>query len=111
MDNKKKKRPHLWATGPDEKVRAIRYKFLRAIAQARYWCQDWLIDWPDYLELMQGKRHGRGLKNVNLCRKDTSGPWSLDNVIFMTRKKMMIRNKQIMADGTYHKRTRRKTLD
>ena len=111
MKLKKKIRPHLWQTGPDPWLRQLRYKFLRARVQARYWNQSWEIDWEDYVKLMRKKyNHGRDLESLNFCRRDTTGPWTLDNVFFMTRKEMVDRNRKQLSDGTYTRRIRKKDL-
>ena len=34
-------------------LRQHRYRFLRARAQAKYWCQPWDITWEQYVELYE----------------------------------------------------------
>lgn len=102
-------RPDLWHTGPDPETRRLRYKFLRARVQARYWCQDWDITWAEYQELMAGASadHGRGLEQLNLARKDRTQGWHMDNVHFKPRKDIVRRPKLKDAEGREIRRQRR----
>ena len=102
-------RPDLWLTGPDPELRKLRYKFLRARVQARYWCQDWDLTWAQYQELMMSAHadYGRGLEQLNLARKDRTGGWHWDNVHFVTRKKILRRPKLKDDQGNEVRRQRR----
>jgi len=73
---------------PDPVVRAHRYRFLRARAQAKYWRQQWLITWPEFLDLMQRMPGpvGRRMEDWNITRCDTKQGWSVNNVRYMQRK-------------------------
>jgi hypothetical protein len=96
--------------GPDNKIKALYYRFLRMRCQARYWCQEWSILWEDYLDIyktMEGK-WGRKKRNKNLCRIDTTKGWHLHNVVLMTRREAMRRKRAKDDDGNVIKRKRRR---
>jgi hypothetical protein len=101
--------PHLWDTGPDPWIRRLRYKFLRARAQARFWHQLWQLTWEEYVTLMRKQvNHGRDLAQINLCRKDADGTWSLANCELRTRYQMVRRQKHVRQDGTRRRRVNTK---
>lgn len=83
-------RPHLWKTGPDP-VRHKRYKrYLLAGCQARHFRQGWEITWPQWESLMLSNPAG---DHLNVCRRDTTQPWKLDNIVLLTRTEMLRRPK------------------
>jgi hypothetical protein len=83
-------RPHLWSTGPDP-VRHKRYKrYLLAGCQARHFRQGWEITWPEWESLIQTDPEG---DTKNVCRRDCTKPWTLDNMILLTRTEMLRRKK------------------
>ena len=99
-------RPHLWETGPDPWIRRLRYKFLRARAQARYWNQAWQLTWEQYLEIMRKQvDHGRHMHNINLCRRDTDGAWSVANCELMPRRQVVRRQKHTEHHGGVRRRS------
>ena len=74
----------------DEREREIRWKFLRARNQARFWCQRWTITWEQFRDLMlQHPEHGgRTEDSINLSRIDRHPRvgWTIDNVEFTRRR-------------------------
>jgi len=97
-------RKGLWQTGPDPKVHKHYYRFLKAKAQAKFYKQDWTILWEDYLDILKTMHGswGRGTKQKNLCRIDTSKGWHMSNVKLMVRLQAMRRktkNKRIKPKG------------
>jgi hypothetical protein len=105
-------RPDRWVTGPDPEIRRLKYKFLRARVQARYWCQEWHLTWEEYRDLMMDARaeHGRGMEQLNLARRDRNQGWHRDNVHFLTRRQVVHRPKTLNPDGTERKRQRRRDV-
>lgn len=104
-------RPHIWKYGQDPAIKAIHYKFLRARVQARYWCQPWEITFEDYLDLLRDVPHGgTGRQSWNLCRRDTRGAWSKDNMVMMQRGDAVQRNYRRTEDGQRYRRTRREVV-
>ena len=85
--------PDHWKTGPDPDVRRLRYRFLRARAQARFWSQEWRLTWDEYLEIYResGEWGGRGQRDLNLTRIDTDQGWWVDNVRLLPRGQAMRR--------------------
>lgn len=102
-------RPDRWSTGPDPLLRRLRYKFLRARVQARYWCQPWEITWEEYQEIMWEvlSQHGRSLDSLNLARKDRNLGWHKDNVMLRPRKEIVNRPKRTDSNGKLIQRQRR----
>jgi hypothetical protein len=85
--------------------RQLRYKFLRARAQAKFWNQEWQLTWDEYLEIMRSNtNHGRDMDNINLCRKDTDGAWSRDNCELIPRRVVVKRQRHKYEDGRIRRR-------
>lgn len=85
--------PNEWASGPDE----YKHKFYRAFAQQRNQAQwrnegwtmsfeEWFDFWGEDIE-----RRGRGAEDLAMTRKDSSQPWTLENVELITRKEHLQR--------------------
>ena len=98
-------------------LRQHRYRFLRARAQAKYWCQPWSITWEQYVELYEqckgvwgrntgGRTHSKDT-HINLVRINTQKGWQMDNVKLMERDIAMRRQRPKDADGNFIKRVRR----
>ena len=102
-------RPNRWVMGPDPELRRLRYKFLRARVQARYWLQPWTLTWEEYLDIMQPHKgeHGRDYTAMNLARVDRSQGWHRDNVIVMSRRDIVNRPKRRTASGDIVSRQKR----
>lgn len=81
-------RPHLWKTGPDPDLRQRYYLWLQQRNQALWRGEGWHIDFADWMELWQPYWHLRGRSRGHMCmsRQDWSLPWTLDNVIIVTRE-------------------------
>ena len=107
--------PHRWLF--PEHLRQHRYRFLRAKAQAKYWCQSWSITWDEYVKLYEqckgvwGRNSGgKGIKrdtHINLVRINTQKGWQMDNVKLMERDTAMRRQRPKDANGNFIKRVRR----
>lgn len=110
--------PHRWLY--PEHLRQHRYRFLRARAQAKYWCQPWELTWDQYVTLFEqcegtwgrNSRHkGDGElgkdTHINLVRINTQAGWNLANVKLMVRDKAMRRVRPKDAKGNPIKRRRR----
>ena len=98
------KRPGLWKTGKNPRVRKLYYRFLKARNQAKFWKQPWNITWPQYFKLDKKCKGNwsRANNHKNLCRIDTSKGWTLKNVQFMTRQRAMERettNRRVRPAG------------
>ena len=85
--------PDNWITGPDPDVRRLRYRFLRARSQARFWHQEWRLTWDEYLAIYResGEWGGRGMRDLNLTRVDTTQGWWVANVRLVPRGQAMRR--------------------
>jgi len=93
-----------------DKEREIRWKFLRARNQARYWRQRWTITWDEWYQLFLAhpEHGGREETSINLSRKDRhpSVGWTIDNVEFKQRKATHSgRHHRQLPDGTVIVRT------
>jgi len=85
--------------------RQLRYKFLRARAQAKFWNQEWQLTWDQYLDLMRKHtNHGRDMDAINLCRRDTDGAWSRDNCELILRRVVVKRQRHRYEDGRIRRR-------
>lgn len=83
-------RPQVWITGPDP-VRHKRYRrYKLAQCQARHFRQPFKVTWPQWEGLMLDNPAG---DNLNVCRRDTTKAWSMDNIILLTRTEMLRRPK------------------
>jgi hypothetical protein len=83
-------RPERWITGPDP-VRHKRYRrYKLAQCQARHFQQPFEITWPEWESVMLNNPAG---DNLNVCRKDCTQPWRLDNMTLLTRTEMLRRPK------------------
>ena len=108
--------PHRWLF--PEHLRQHRYRFLRARAQAKYWCQPWNITWDQYVKLFDQCEGtwGRNSESrnqlgkdthINLVRINTLKGWQMDNVRLMERDTAMRRVRPKDAKGNPIKRRRR----
>ena len=85
--------------------RQLRYKFLRARAQAKFWNQEWQLTWEQYLEIMRSNtNHGRDMDAINLCRRDTDGAWSVANCELIPRRRVVCRQRHRYEDGRIRRR-------
>jgi hypothetical protein len=102
-------RPERWAM-QDPETRTLYYKFLRARVQARYWCQEWQLSWPEYREFFRSvpwqNTNRRASASLNLCRINKAGVWSVKNCAIMTRQAAMSRPKTLREDGKVLRRRR-----
>ena len=75
-------RPQRWITGPDPVVKALRRRWLLAKNQARFWSQEWRLDWDTYRDLLldHADQLGRSGDSLNLVRINTEQGWTLHNV-------------------------------
>ena len=98
--SKGQQRPEVWKTGPDP-VRHKRYRrYALAKCQAQHFHKDkqgneyeaqaWAVTWPEWESLILSDPEG---DTKNVCRKDCSQPWRLDNMILLTRTEMLRRPK------------------
>ena len=108
--------PHRWLF--PEHLRQHRYRFLRAKAQAKYWCQPWTITWAEYVKLFDECEGTWGRNNesknqlgkdthINLVRINTLKGWQMDNVKLMQRDTAMRRPRPKDEQGNFIKRVRR----
>ena len=107
--------PHRWLF--PEHLRQHRYRFLRAKAQAKYWCQSWSITWEEYVKLYEqckgtwgrnsGHRTNSKDTHINLVRINTQKGWQMDNVRLMERDTAMRRVRPKDAKGNFIKRKKR----
>ena len=98
-------------------LRQHRYRFLRARAQAKYWCQPWDITWEQYVKLYEqcegvwgrntGSRTYSKDTHINLVRINTQEGWHLGNVTLMERDKAMRRVRPKDKNGNFIKRKKR----
>lgn len=109
-------RPKRWITGPDPVVRSLRRRWLLAKNQARFWSQEWALDWDTYRDLLldHAEQLGRGGDSLNLVRINTGQGWTLHNVEVRerlgamrrpTKGKHRIRPKGL-GKGTHHWRAK-----
>ena len=98
-------------------LRQHRYRFLRARAQAKYWCQPWDITWEQYVKLYEqcegvwgrntgGRTYSKDT-HINLVRINTQEGWHLGNVTLMERDKAMRRVRPKDAKGNFIRRKKR----
>ena len=107
--------PHRWLF--PEHLRQHRYRFLRARAQAKYWCQPWDITWEQYVKLYEqcegtwgrntgGRTYSKDT-HINLVRINTQKGWQMDNVRLMERDTAMRRVRPKDAKGNFIRRKKR----
>lgn len=80
-------RPELWRYGPDPVVHAQHIAWSRARAQAHYRGEGWKLTFEQWVAVW-GDRwplRGRRSDSLMLDRDDHTQPWSLDNVVVVTR--------------------------
>lgn len=85
--------------------RRIRWKFLRARNQARFWRQPWTITWDEWYQLFLAhpEHGGREEHSINLGRinRDPQIGWRIDNVEFKQRRQTHRgRSHKRLPDGT-----------
>ena len=110
--------PHRWIVPAH--LREHRYRWSRAKAQAKYWCQPWSLTWEQYVALYEQcegewgrnqRRKGDGElgkdRHINLARINTLKGWHLGNVTLMVRDEAMRRKRPKDAKGNYIKRRKR----
>jgi len=101
-------RPDRWITGTNPVHRRLRRRWLLAKNQARFWHQDWRLDWEPYRDLwLAGRRYlrmGTGAHSLNLIRTDGDGAWELANVRIISRGTAMRRPLTRRPDGTVRPR-------
>ncbi len=82
-------RPHTWKAGPDPINHALYLQCQRARAQAKYRKEEWYITEPEYIQLWleddRYKYKGRHPEDLCMTRRDFEKPWTVDNVLFITR--------------------------
>ncbi len=80
-------RPHTWVTGPDPVTHEQYRAWVQTRNQAQYRGEIWRITFEQWQALWSGKWERRGRKSHNLCitRRDMSLPWSVPNVLLLTR--------------------------
>jgi len=104
-------RPHLWKTGQDQKVRTCHKRFVLARNQARYWNQEWSITWEEWLAFTLPYQIGGIKKNsLNVCRKDRTKGWHIDNIDILSRENSYKRGVARTADGKRIKRVCRSKI-
>lgn len=71
----------------DPELRQLRYRFLRARCQARYWGQEWTLTWKQFAEVCKPymDKMGRNVNDMNITRKDLAKGWIKKNVQMMKR--------------------------
>lgn len=81
-------RPHQWKSGPAEEDHASYYAWLQCRNQARYRSEGWDLTFEQWLDVWTGLWHRRGRAGEQLCitRKNCDLPWTLSNVIVITRR-------------------------
>lgn len=103
-------RPHIWITGPDEKLHDQYYAFLRQKAQANFRKEGWEMEFEEFLELWDGKWDQRGRASEDLCmtRNDYDLPWAISNVTIVPRHEHVKRSWMVKIargqTGPRHKR-------
>ena len=112
-------RPQRWITGPDPVVKALRRRWLLAKNQARFWSQEWALDWDTYRDLLldHADQLGRSGDSLNLVRRDTDLGWTLHNVQVRERQEAMQRptkgrhriRPKGLGKGTHHWRAKKST--
>ena len=109
-------RPQRWITGPDPVVRQLRRRWRLAKNQAKFWSQEWHLDWDTYRDLLldHADSLGRQADSMNLVRRDTTQGWTPGNVQVQERIKAMRRptkgkkrqRPKGLGLGTHHWRAR-----
>lgn len=83
----------------DETRRKLRRRFVQARCQARFRGEQWLITFEDYFELFMQKpeylQSGTQKHSYNLCRKDITDDWTINNVHIITRQQ---HNRDLMLE-------------
>ena len=85
---RKAPRPHVWKIGPDEDRHRMYQPWLCSKAQANFRQEGWTLEFEDYYQLWKNDWDNRGRMPENMCmtRLDKDAPWSVDNVVIITRK-------------------------
>lgn len=83
-------RPHMWVTGPDP-VEHKRYRtWIQQKNQAQWREEGWTISYEDWKRLWdesgQWDNRGRARSCYCMTRRDITEPWSVDNVMIITRE-------------------------
>lgn len=96
--------PDRWVSGPDYDTHLKYRQWLQQKNQAQWrnetWnltFDEWCQSWGDLYE-----ERGRAPNQYCMSRDDLDGPWTVDNVIVITRKEHYLRNQQMSV----HKRKR-----
>ena len=81
-------RPHIWITGPDPVTHQKYLVWLQQKNQAQFRSEGWHIDFDAWCEIWGTAWPSRGRERGSLCmtRLDWSAPWTLDNVMIVTRE-------------------------
>lgn len=83
-------RPHAWVTGPDPEEHKRYRTFIQQKNQAQWRGETWSIDFETWKRLWaeSGQWYNRGRQRDCYCmtRRDHTEPWSVDNVMIITRE-------------------------
>lgn len=95
--------PERWLSGPTEWDRELFYAWHKHRSQARYRREpyeltyaDWRLLWQDPAQWAQ---RGRARDAVVLTRRDTTEPWSRDNVEIISRLEQLRRHTSEIHTG------------
>ena len=80
-------RPQLWITGTDPETHDQYRAFVQCRNQARFRLEPWELTFAEWQQHWSGRWHLRGRAANSLCitRRDCALPWSMTNVIVITR--------------------------
>lgn len=82
-------RPHTWISGPDQHRHQLYVDCQRSRAQAKFRNEVWEITEQEYIDLWTRDgaylSKGRGSDDLTMTRLDKDKPWSIDNVVILTR--------------------------
>ena len=80
-------RPQLWITGTDPDTHDQYRAFVQCRNQARFRSEPWELTFDQWCEHWAGRWHLRGRSADSLCitRRNCALPWSMTNVIVITR--------------------------
>ncbi len=100
---KRKPRPHIWKSGPDEYRHEIYHAFLKRKAQANFRNEGWEMTYEEFYDLWKDDWNNRGRLSHQVCmsRRDDEKPWTRENAYIRLRYDQLVEQAQKRIGQTY----------